>query len=95
MGESIYNRTSILELRALLKLDAGDRGGEAEVAMLYGGSQSAKVNTAELGAVGAEVGLGLTIPIDAESSSIFIDLSADFRSGATNANAAAGYRVNF
>ncbi len=95
VGESIYNRTSILELRALLKLDAGDRGGEAEVAMLYGGSQSAKVNTAELGAVGAEVGLGLTIPIDAESSSIFIDLSADFRSGATNANAAAGYRVNF
>ncbi len=94
VGESIYNRTSILELRALLKLDAGDREGEAEVGFL-GTHTKAKVNSAELGAVGAEVGLGLTIPIDSECSSIFVDLSADFRSGATNANAAAGYRVNF
>ncbi len=93
-GEDVYNRSSLFEMRALLKVDAGDREGEADVAIL-GNRNSAAVNSAELGAIGAEVGLGLTIPISPESSSLFIDVSAEVRSGSTNANGTVGYRVNF
>ncbi len=94
IGESLYNRASIFEARALVKVDAGDRESEAGVALLEG-TKSASVKSAELGAVGVEIGAGVTIPVGMNAGSIFIDGSAEFRSGYSNVNGTVGYRINF
>ena len=94
IGENLYNRASIFETRALVKVDAGDRAGETNVALL-GGANTAKVKAAEVGAVGVELGAGVTIPMGMDAGSIFIDASAELRSGYTNVNGTVGYRVNF
>ena len=94
VGESLYNRASIFEARALAKLDVGDHSSEADVAFL-GGHGSAGVESAELGAFGVELGAGLTIPVGDDDGSIFVDGSVELRSGYTNVNGTVGYRINF
>lgn len=94
VGENVYNRSSLLEARALLKVDAGDRQGEAPVRLLQGGVEQT-VKSAEVGAVGAEFGLGLTVPLGSGKGSLFVDGSLEIRSGYSNANGTIGYRVNF
>ncbi len=94
VGESIYNRTSILETRALLKVDAGDRRSEADVALLSGGP-TATVRSAEQGAVGGEFGAGLTIPVGQDSGALFFDASVELRADYANVNGTLGYRINF
>ena len=93
-GENLYNRASIVEARVLAKLDAGDREGEADVRLLHGGNGST-VKSAELGAFGVEAGVGITIPLGAESGAVFADASVELRSGYTNVNGTLGYRINF
>ena len=94
VAETLYNRTAIAEIRALLKADAGDRRNSLDVAMLYG-SRRADIESAELGAMGVELGAGLTVPVGAEGGALFMDASADVRSSYTNFNATVGYRINF
>ncbi len=94
VGESVYNRSSILELRAMLKADAGDRSADSTVG-LVNGNTTATVEGSESSVLGVELGAGLTIPMGMESGSIFMDVSAELRSGYTNANATVGYRINF
>ncbi len=94
IGTSLYNRATILEARALAKFDAGDREGEADVRLLQGG-QGSSVKSAELGAFGAEVGVGVSIPMGSDSGSVFADGSVEIRSGYTNINGTVGYRINF
>ena len=53
------------------------------------------MKSAEAGAFGVEAGLGLTIPLDAETSSLFFDASLEYRSSYFGGNATVGYRVNF
>ncbi len=96
VGENLYNRTSIFEARALLKVDAGDRQGESDVALLHSAGQSTyTIEAAEMGAVGIELGAGMTIPVGADNGSIFFDASCELRSGYTDINGTVGYRVNF
>ena len=94
VGESLYNRASIFEARALVKADVGDRSSEVDVAFV-GSSHTATVESAELGAVGVELGAGLTIPVGDDDGSIFIDGAVELRSGYTNVNGTVGYRINF
>lgn len=94
VAESLYNRTAIVEIRALMKADVGDRRNSLDVAMLYG-SRRADIESAELGAMGVELGAGLTVPVGAEGGALFLDASADVRSSYTNFNATVGYRINF
>ncbi len=95
VGENLYNRTSVLELRALAKLDIGDRASEADVAFIGGGSR-ATVESAEPGAFGVELGAGLSIPVgDENDGTLFFDVSAEFRSGYSDLNGTVGYRINF
>ena len=94
VGESLYNRASIFEARALAKVDLGDRRSKTDVGFV-GGSRSAEIQSAELGAFGVELGAGLTIPLGDDDGSIFVDGSAEIRSGYTNLNATVGYRINF
>ena len=95
VGENLYNRTSVLELRALAKLDVGDRASEADVALINGTGRGT-VESAELGAFGVELGAGLSIPVgDDNDGTIFFDVSAELRSGYNNVNGTVGYRINF
>ncbi len=95
VGESIYNRTSILEARLLAKADVGDRSGSSDVALAALPEANGSVDSAEMGAFGLEAGAGLTIPVGQEGGSIFMDASVELRSDYTNVNGTVGYRVNF
>jgi len=95
VGESMYNRTSILEARVLAKADVGDRSGSADVALSAVPGAKASVDSAEMGAFGLEAGAGLTIPVGDEGGSIFMDASVELRSDYTNVNGTVGYRINF
>ncbi len=95
VGESMYNRTSILEARVLAKADVGDRCGSSDVALSALPDAKASVDSAEMGAFGLEAGAGLTIPVGQDDGSIFMDASVELRSDYTNVNGTVGYRINF
>ena len=95
VGESMYNRASILEARVLAKFDAGDRSGSSDVSLMSLPGSKASVESAERGAVGLEAGIGLTIPTGQMGGSIFVDGSVELRSDYTNMNGTVGYRINF
>ena len=95
VGESMYNRTSILEARVLAKADVGDRSGSADVALAALPGATASVDSAEMGAFGLEAGAGLTSPVGQDGGSIFMDASVELRSDYTNVNGTVGYRINF
>ncbi len=93
-GTNIFNRSAIFEGRALLKADVGDRSGKVVNAVLNT-QNSAELESAEVGAVGVEIGAGISIPLGGTEGSIFIDGSLEWRSGYTSMDATIGYRVNF
>ena len=95
VGQNIYNRASILEARALAKLDVGDTQSETDVAFANGSSISSAVKSSELGAFGVELGVGIAIPMGDDDGTIFADASVELRSGYTNVNGTVGYRINF
>ncbi len=95
VGENLYNRASMVEARALVKVRAGDREGETENALDAVPNAMGKVTTAEMGTVGAEFGVGLTVPMGATGGSVFADASVEISSGYTNINGTVGYRINF
>ena len=94
VGVNIYNRTAIVEGRLLVKADIGDSTGVAKNALI-GAATVGEVESAEVGALGIEAGVGLTIPLGASMGSVFLDATAEMRGGWTSFNATVGYRVNF
>ncbi len=95
VGENIYNRSSVLELRALAKADAGDREGEADVSFAALPGTTASMKAADYGSVGVELGAGLAIPVMGYTGELFVDVSADLRSGYSEVNGAIGLRAHF
>ena len=53
----------------------------------------ANVESAEKGALGLELGAGISVPVG--TGSIFTDGSVELRSDYTNFNATVGYRIQF
>lgn len=95
IGENLYNRSSIFECRALAKFRAGDRNAETDVGFAAAAMGTGTVESAEMGNVGIELGAGIVVPLGAEHSSIFADVSAEFSTGYTSVNGTLGYRINF
>ena len=95
VGTSVYNRASILSARAMFKADMGDRSSEADVSFANAAGSSVTVKGAEAGAVGAEFGIGLTIPVTFDTGAIFMDASVDLRDGMTSGSGSVGYRFAF
>ncbi len=95
LGERLFNRRALFEARALVKVDAGDRKGEAAVAMLGGGGDRERVRSEKLGAVGVELGAGFTFPVGSEGGAFFIDGTAELRNSYSNLNGTVGYRFEF
>ena len=59
------------------------------------GSGHARVQSAQSGAFGAELGMGLAVPIGAESGTMFLDGSVLLRSHESEFHATVGYRIRF
>lgn len=95
VGQNVFNRASIFESRALVKVNAGDRDAEVDTNLLALPTAGGKVSCAERGPVSLELGAGITIPVGAKSGSIFVDGSAELGSEYTGLNATVGYRLNF
>ena len=93
--ESTYNRSCLLEARALLKLDAGDRRSSDSVELLAAPTRRGHLRSADTGRVGMELGAGITVPIGVDAGSLFLDAGFEMRSEQTELNAVLGYRVNF
>ena len=95
VGTNLYNRSSMVEGRALLKVRTGDTEAEAENALSAVPGAMGSVKAAEMGSIGAELGVGITVPMGATGGSIFADASLEVGSGYTNINGTVGYRINF
>ncbi len=95
VGENEYNRASIFEARALLKLDLGDRYNKLNTALAALPTATVTTRSNEKGVIGAEVGASLTIPLSQDAGSIFFDVNADFNADEVGVNGSVGYRVNF
>ena len=95
VGQNLFNRASIFEARALVKVNAGDRDAEVDASMVALPTASGKVRSAERGPVSLELGAGITVPIGSKSGSLFVDGSAELGAEYTGLNATVGYRLNF
>ena len=95
VGENIYNRTSMFESRALLKFTTGDRNSSMHTALASLPATQATVKSEEQGAIGVELGAGLSVPLGADSGTLFIDGSLEAYTSYTNVNATVGWRINF
>ncbi len=95
VGQNIFNRASIFESRALIKVNAGDRDAEVDTALTALPAAAGKVSCAERGPISLEIGAGITVPIGSRSGSIFLDGSAELGAEYTGVNATVGYRLNF
>ncbi|SEH85660.1 hypothetical protein [Akkermansia glycaniphila] len=94
VGQNLFNRTATLEARAMLLQDIGDRQVEADVAFADAKGYKRTVEGIKPGSTGVEVGLGLTIPVELQSS-IFMEINLDARSRSTEVSGGIGYRYNF
>ena len=91
---NFWNRASFFEGRALVKVDCGDRDSSTDVAFRQASASHGTVRSAEKGAVGVELGVGLSVPV-ARRGEVFIDATADLRQHYTNLNATLGYKISF
>ena len=95
VGENLYNRSSIVEARALIKVRGGDYDAKADNRMTAVPGAYGSVVAAEMGVIGAELGVGITVPVGSEGGAVFADASVELSSGATSINGTVGYRINF
>ena len=94
IGENLYNRTSVLELRALAEFDIGDRRSTLDVS-LPGIPQGGRIRSARAGAFGGEFGAGIVIPLGSTEGDLFFDVSWECRGDASSLNGSVGYHVTF
>ncbi len=92
VGQQMLNCACTFEARALAKCDFGDTQSEATVGFVDHDSR-ASIESAERGAMGLELGAGLSMPVGC--GSIFADGAVELRSDYTNFNAAVGYKIQF
>ena len=92
VGQQMLNCACTFEARALAKCDFGDTQSEATVGFVDHASR-ATIESAERGAMGLELGAGISMPVG--SGSIFADGAVELRSDYTNFNAAVGYKIQF
>lgn len=94
VGQQTLNRACSFEARALAKYDLGDRQSATDVGLACFASRTrVRVESAELGALGVELGAGIAVPVG--PGSVFADGAVELRSDYTNFNAAVGYKIQF
>lgn len=97
MGELSTNalgRSAFGEFRVNIAQDMGDSRSSADVAFSGAPGATASMQGAKIGKTAFQIGAGLNVPIE-ENSSIYFDVNADFRAHATSVNGSVGYRYDF
>ena len=92
VGQQLLNCACSFETRALAKCDLGDTQSDASVGFVDHATR-ANIESAERGAMGLELGAGISMPV--YSGSIFADGAVELRSDYTNFNATVGYKIQF
>ena len=93
--ESLYNRSCPVYTRFLVKADAGDTRSHVRSSLTALPGRSGRVRSAESKRLGLEMGIGITIPIGADSGSLFMDCGYECRFDASEVNGTVGYRLSF
>ena len=93
--ENSMNRKALMEARALLKADAGDRSSDSSVSLQALQSRGGRIRSAETGRFGMEMGAGISIPVGVGAGFIFLDAGFEFRADETEVNGTVGYRMTF
>ncbi len=94
VGGNVFGRESLGELRVQVAQDLGDTRSEGNVGFLSNPGFSRKVKGNKAGTTGLQFGAGLSLP-SGDQGTIFVDATADIRSGMTSASGSIGYRYNF
>lgn len=93
--ESLYNRSCPVYTRFLVKADAGDARGHVHSSLAALPERGGRVRSAEAKRLGLEMGIGITIPIGADSGSLFLDCGYECRFDESEVNGTVGYRLSF
>lgn len=93
LSQSVYERNTVLELRAQLNEHFGDGTDEADLTFIGGGNQFT-AKGAESGDFGVQLGTGLSVPVGVQTT-LFGDADAEFRSHQTDFRANIGVRYDF
>ncbi len=93
-GEQAFSRAAVLEMRANVAVDMGDRRSKADVSFLGDRSYGGRVRSAETGVVGAQLGASVSVPVDSNTV-LYMNGEADLRSGSSSWNIGAGVSVAF
>lgn len=94
IGSNLFNREAFLSLRMAVLQDIGSRWGRSDVRLSDVSSPVQRQKSAEVGSTGFEAGMGMTIPLEAQSS-LFVDVQADFRAHQSSVQGTVGYRYFF
>ena len=94
IGSNLFNREAFLSLRMAVLQDIGSRRGCSDVRLSDVESPAQRQKSADVGSTGFEAGMGMTIPLEAQSS-LFFDVQADFRAHQSSIQGTVGYRYFF
>ncbi len=92
IGSNVFNREAFLSLRMAALQDIGSRRGVSEVSLP--GASSQRQKGADIGSTGLEAGLGITVPLEMQSS-LYVDVQAEFRAHQSSVQGTVGYRYFF
>ena len=93
-GSNLFGREALVEFRANVAQDMGDRRGEANVGFLANPGYTQSVRGAKVGTTALQVGAGISVPVGTQGT-IFVNGNADVRDGASSLNGSVGYRYDF
>ena len=93
-GSNLFGREALVEFRANVAQDMGDRRGEANVGLLGNPGFMQTVRGAKVGTTALQIGAGISVPVGTQGT-IFVNGNADVRDGASSLNGSVGYRYDF
>ena len=93
-GSNLFGREALVELRANVAQDMGDRRGETGVGFLANPGYTQTVRGAKVGTTALQIGAGLSVPVGTQGT-IFVNGNADIRNGASSLSGSVGYRYDF
>ncbi len=92
IGRDVNERVAFIEARAKVVADFGDDTHESAVYFTGAPHDGFSLRGAESGRIGVQIGAGISVPIGLYKT-LFADVDADFRDGATGVSGSMGIRI--
>ncbi|MEG0586679.1 MAG: hypothetical protein RR506_02060 [Akkermansia sp.] len=94
VGNNLFGRGALGELRVNIAQDMGDDRGQADVGFLANPGFMQNVRGRKIGTTAFQVGAGLSVPVG-QQGTVYLNADTDVRSGSTSVGGTIGYRYNF